>query len=655
MPRPAGGPGGGRNATAVLNELLESRARVAILVALAVFAATAVARHMGALQPMELGLYDRFTRSLAAPTPLRHVAFVTYTEADIQGEIGFPLNDGTLTRVLAAVLEAEPRAVGVDFYRDVPVGPGSGDLDALLESDPRVFMIYRFGDAAVVRIEPPPVLRDTPQIGFNDLVLDPDDVVRRAILFQDDEEHGTGLSLALAAALLHLSHEDVALGGDPDDESQIRLGATTIPHLRGHDGGYAGVADGGYQALLRFEGVARPQSISMGDVLRGAFAPAAFRDRIVLLGVTAETHSDLFSTPLGQWEGVFIHGLAADQLVRFGLGEAAPLRSPGEAAELSWILLCALLAAALGLSKRSFGVFALVALAGVAALLGAGYGALRAGWWIPAAAPAVAWLGSASAVTAYLARRERAERADLMQLFSRHLSPDLAGNLWEHRGEFLEGGRPRARPLVATAMFLDIRGFTSVGEKLDAIELMEWLNDFLGSMADEAARHGAIVDDYFGDGVKVDFGVPVPRRTEAELDADAVAAVRCALAMGVKLAELNASWKERELPPAGMRVGIATGDAVAGSIGGANRLKYTIVGDIVNVAARLESLDASQHDFEKRPCRILIAEQTRARLGERFQTRDMGWISVKGRAAQVRVHEVLGLAGTAPEAPAEEV
>jgi adenylate cyclase len=640
----------------VLKKLLEGRARAALLAALAVFAATAVARSMGVLQPMELGLYDRFTRSLAAPSPLRHVAFVTYTEADIQGDIGFPLDDGTLTRVLAAVLEAEPRAVGVDFYRDVPVGPGSGDLDALLESDPRLFMIYRFGDAEVVRIEPPPVLRDTPQIGFNDLVLDPDDVVRRAILFQDDEEHGTGLSLALVTALLQLSHDGVELGADPDDESQIRLGPTTIPRLRGHDGGYAGVADGGYQTLLRFGGVAaRPRSVSMGDVLRGEFDPGSLRDRIVFLGVTAETHSDLFTTPLGQWEGVFLHGLAADQLVRFGLGETAPLRSAGEAAELAWILVCALLAAALALSKRSFAVFALVALAGAAALLGAGYAALRAGWWIPAAAPAVAWLGSASAVTAYLARRERAERADLMQLFSRHLSPDLAGNLWEHRGEFLEGGRPRSRPVVATAMFLDIRGFTTVGEKLDAIELMEWLNDFLGSMADEAARHGAIVDDYFGDGVKVDFGVPVPRRTEAEIDADAIAAVRCALAMGVKLAELNESWRERGLPPAGMRVGIATGEAVAGSIGGANRLKYTIVGDIVNVAARLESLDASKHDFEKRPCRILIAEQTRARLGDRFETRDKGWISVKGRAAQVRVHEVLGPAGTAPEVSAEEV
>jgi adenylate cyclase len=208
---------------------------------------------------------------------------------------------------------------------------------------------------------------------------------------------------------------------------------------------------------------------------------------------------------------------------------------------------------------------------------------------------------------------------------------------------------------MATAMFLDIRGFTSVAEKLDAIELMEWLNDFLGTMADEAARYGAIVDDYFGDGVKVDFGVPVPRVTEAEFDADAMAAVRCALAMGTRLAELNGSWSLRGLPPAGMRVGIATGEAVAGSIGGANRLKYTIVGDIVNVAARLESLDASNHDFEERPCRILIAEQTRARLGERFETRDMGWVPVKGRLSKVRVHEVLGPAGAASDAPAREV
>jgi adenylate cyclase len=98
-----------------------------------------------------------------------------------------------------------------------------------------------------------------------------------------------------------------------------------------------------------------------------------------------------------------------------------------------------------------------------------------------------------------------------------------------------------------------------------------------------------------------------------------------------------------------MRVGIATGTVVAGSLGSADRLKYTVVGDTVNTAARLESFDDSKHDYSQRLCRILIAEETRILLEDRFSVRDFGRCALKGKAEPVQVFEVLGEADEARE------
>jgi adenylate cyclase len=204
--------------------------------------------------------------------------------------------------------------------------------------------------------------------------------------------------------------------------------------------------------------------------------------------------------------------------------------------------------------------------------------------------------------------------------------------------------------VTATVLFADVRGSTALGEKLEPLVYMEWVNEFMDAMAGEVLAHGGIVDDYYGDGLKADFGVPVPRTSEDEIAADAVAAVRCALALEAALAGLNARWLERGKPAGAMRVGICTGVAVAGSIGSRDRLKYTVTGDLVNTAARLESLDASGHDFAARPCRILIAEPTRARLGDAFETRILGEFALRGREGAVRVHEVLGRAASGSEA-----
>jgi adenylate cyclase len=162
-----------------------------------------------------------------------------------------------------------------------------------------------------------------------------------------------------------------------------------------------------------------------------------------------------------------------------------------------------------------------------------------------------------------------------------------------------------------------------------------------------------VVRQYAGDAIVVAFGVPAPRKTEAEIAQDAVNAVSCALAMGETLRDLNARWRAEGLPTSGMRVGIFTGAVVGGILGSAERSEYLVVGDAVNTAARLESLDKDLFapDPNAHPCRILIGDTTLAYLGSQFETEYVANLALKGKQQKVDIYRVIGRASN--EAMAE--
>jgi len=157
-------------------------------------------------------------------------------------------------------------------------------------------------------------------------------------------------------------------------------------------------------------------------------------------------------------------------------------------------------------------------------------------------------------------------------------------------------------------------------------------------------EYAGVVDDFFGDGVKINFGVPIPRTTEAEIRQDAVNAVTCSLAMEQKMIALNAAMTAQGHQPLRMRVGIYTGPVVAGSLGSADRMKYTTIGDTVNTAARLESYDKNLYlpHLEKSPCRIIIGESTLRYLDNQFQVEEVGALSLKGKQQQIKAYCVVG-------------
>jgi len=625
-----------------LRRALESERIVALAVAAFVAALLLAAGSGGLLERIELAAYDRLLALRPPPAaPGAHVAVVAYTEHDIMSQRTYPLPDDTLAEVLERILAQGPRAIGVDFYRDVLIPPGSARLEALWRREPRIVMVHLLEDGERPGIPPPAALVGSEQVAFSDVIVDPDDTVRRSALFQDDEQ-GEYRGLALRVAELWLAPEGVGIGGDPDDPEQIRLGPTPLPRLSSDDGPYEGADDAGYQILIDFEGRLPFPQVAMGEVLDGRVAPDAFRDKIVFVGATADSITDLRRVPFGLWPGVFLHAHVASRLVHYGLGEATPLAWLDARAGLGWTLLWTAAGAFLGL--RRYPVWAISALlgAGVLGILGAGLAALLGGMWIPVVPPVAGWMLSAGAITAWVSRRESADRRVLMQLFARHVSRALATDLWAKRDQFLEGRRPKPLRLPVTVLFVDVKSFTSVAESLDALAVMQWVNELMEELAKQVEVHGGFVDDYFGDGMKAAFGVPLPRESEEGRNEDARAAVRCAIAMEQSLATLNEGWSERQMPTGRLRVGIDSGQSVAGSLGSSDRLKYTVLGDIANTAARLESLDDGQHDFERKRVRILVSFRTRELLGDDFELADRGEFMLKGKAIPIRAYEVLG-------------
>jgi adenylate cyclase len=621
---------------------------VIILVSLAVLGL----RACGNLESLELAGYDWFIRLRPSdPGADPRIVLVTITEQDIQTLGSWPLSDDVLAQTLESAARFGPRAIGVDIYRDLPVALGSERLQDFLRKNGRIIWVTKFGQGKTDGILPPAALRGTENVGFNDIVVDPGGVVRRGLLFIDDGVT-TATAFALRLALLYLAPEGIVLQPDPDYPEQLRLGPNTLRPLEPYDGPYAAADTRGYQFLLDFKGWRGSfRSVSLAELLSGNIAPEVLRDKIVLVGVTAESVKDHFYTPFSrglqdnqQTDGVAIHAHITSQLIRLGLGGAVPIKTLSEWQEGIWIVLWATLGALIGFKFRSPWKLSFIIGSGLLALALFDFSLFLEGWWLPLMPPALAWFITAVAITAYLSYEETIQRAALMQLFSRHVSKEVADGIWRDREQFLDGQRPRPQQLTATVLFSDLVGFTSVSEKLPAEKLMDWLNECMEPMASLVSVHGGVIEQYSGDAIVAVFGVPIARKNEAEIDKDAVNAVSCALAMEAILRDLNRRWLEQNRPTTAMRIGIYTGPMVAGSLGGADRLEYVVIGDTVNVASRLESFDKDlfARSLASNPCRVLIGEATLARLGQRFVTEKVGQVSLKGKEERIHVYRVVG-------------
>jgi adenylate cyclase len=423
----------------------------------------------------------------------------------------------------------------------------------------------------------------------------------------------------------------------------MRLGKGWLRRFYSSDGAYVGANDQDWQMLLDFKRPNEFVRFSFMEALSGKIPPGGLDGKIVIVGINTSSVLDERVTPVRRdHRGIEVQAHAVNQLLRCALQGERPLQPLPNWLEDLWMLGWCLLGGIVGYRLYSPWLFALENLVCVAVIGCLGWLAFADRWWIPVAAPVLAYMPAVLLVTAYMTSQERSMRAVLMKLYSRHVSKEIAESIWANRESFLDGQRPLAQKLVVTVLFTDLKGFSTLAEKMEPPQLYGWLNGYLGAMAQVVQEHGGVLKQFTGDGILALFGVPVPHTTREAQEADASAAVRCALAMGKSLIALSVAWREAGLPSVSMRAGIHTGEVAAGSVGSNDRFEYAVIGDVVNTASRLESYDKKLADPDTlaNRCRILIGEPTYLLLNNRFVSTEIGLLEVKGKTNKVAVYLV---------------
>jgi CHASE2 domain-containing sensor protein len=345
------------------------------------------ARLLGLFQGLELKMLDTLLRWRPAEATDERILIVGVTEDDIQRLGTYPVPDGVLANLIRALEAHQPRAIGIDIYRDLPVEPGHQTLVETLTTRPQVIAIeYILNHPPIAA---PAYLPDQ-QVGFVDFPVDADGFVRRALLGFRNTDGAYRFSLALKLAEIYLQSEGLTLENGLQDPAAMRFGTTEFSRVPPNTGGYIKADTGGHQILLNVRGGATPfRRVSLTEVLDNQVNPDWIQDAMVLVGITASSARDVLNSAAvrsggPQVYGVEMHAHVTSQLVSTVMDNRAPLRTWPDGVEYLWIVLWGglgiVLIRRIKSPSRYLLVIGLVGL-GIAAV---SYGWLvLGGWWIP--------------------------------------------------------------------------------------------------------------------------------------------------------------------------------------------------------------------------------------------------------------------------------
>ena len=645
------------------------QALVAVVITCGVSLGVIALRQLGAIAQMELRIYDSLLR-LRSPEPADdRVVIVAIDEPDIQRMGRWPWTDQMFADLIAKISAGKPAVIGIDKYLDIPVvdqgrqqiisqvkqlltgkvsaallqqvegiiaDRGRENLIQAMKKAGNVVNVTLMATAGRKPIELPPDLAQVSEQGFANILTDDGAIVRRALIAGD---YG---SFALVVANYYLYHnQQTQIEFDPVTTT-FRAGSRVVPRLDSNFGGYHREDASGYQTLINYRGKEGSfPTVSSADLLLGKVNPQIFRNKAVLIGVTAVSLKDSYPTPFSTGEtvmyGVEIHANIASQLIAAALDHRLFIQSWSDELEAVWIILwaiaggiCATLLSRVWLNLLILGLLS-------ASLLGLTVWLFSLAIWTPLFPALIGLIGANIAVITYRLSVQESERKVLMGLFSRHVSKELVDIIWEQRDRFLQEGRIAGQEVYVTVLFTDMRNFSTAAEAQKPGETLTWLNSYLTAIANEILQHGGMVDKYIGDSVMAVFGVPIPRTTEAERDRDAQNSVIAAIKVAEKLQQMNETWRSQGLPEVTTGIGINSGVVIAGSLGSAERVEYSVIGDVVNIAARLESFNKEVDGGEYH---ILISEETAKRLKDNFKTEYVGSYALKGKMQATAIYRV---------------
>jgi adenylate cyclase len=526
-----------------------------------------------------------------------------------------------------SALAASTEALPGTFHSLIFDQPGGGARARRLEREllgrgERLAALRRFAlpepapaGVAYATVDPPLelLLEAATGVGAINLAADPDGTSRREYLLYR-YAGATYPSLPLALAF-----------GGPSGYGRLRESYPSLPledgklwiHWRG------GYADRPYPVYPVSSLIQSYLQISRGE--EPDLDPAVFAGRYVLVGSSATGLADVAPTPFGANEpGVLVHASLLDTLL------TGDFLSPGGPGWRTALVLLAALAtgvavAAIPSAFWSLAVFLLLLGLVSAAAVGGFLAGRILPWAAPALASAIAFSGSMVGGYVTEGRRKR----ELKRAFSRFVSPQMVDTIARDPSAFRQSAERRE----LTVLFSDIRDFTSLSEGLAPEDVARLLNEYLAEMVKLVFQNGGTLDKYIGDAVMAFFGAPLPQPDHA------LAACRTAVEMLAALDRLNAKWAAEGRPGFEIGIGINTGEAVVGFIGDyERRMDYTVLGDHVNLASRLEGLN------KETGTRALLSEFTYAKVRDRIVAVPLGNVRVKGKERPVSVYALEGLA-----------
>ncbi len=217
------------------------------------------------------------------------------------------------------------------------------------------------------------------------------------------------------------------------------------------------------------------------------------------------------------------------------------------------------------------------------------------------------------------------ERDRIRETFGRYVTRQVADHLM--KGNLALGGEL----VPVTVLFSDIRSFTTISEKMEPRALLDFLNEYFSGMVESVMQHHGVVDKFIGDAIMAVFGAPVPQPD------DPLHAVKAALEMRARLVKINETFAARGLPEVRTGIGLHSGQVVAGNMGHAERMEYTVIGDAVNLASRLEGMT------KELKCDVVLSEDLYRQVESHVEAEALHKIKVKGRDQEVMVYRLIGL------------
>ncbi|MCP9808173.1 CHASE2 domain-containing protein [Cyanobium sp. HWJ4-Hawea] len=579
---------------------------------------------------LNLLLYD--TSLQLRPAPSGHdspIKLVGISEADIR-RFGWPVNDLILTEAVQQLSKAGAKAIGLDIYRDKGIDPGSLALRKELQQNRRLIAIFNQAESI-----PPPPGTPAKQQAFNDLVLDGDGVLRRDLV------HVEGQPASIIALPLRLL--EVAQGSD-QLQKQFPAAWLQSQWLHPYSGGYQQVDSSGRQRLLPYRQPGSFRQWSLGELIDGQIPPAQLNGAIVLIGSTAASLRDNFNTPftrfsgtarLATMPGVEVHAQRLAALLDLKPNGGFRTSVLPDWNRLVVLLLTAALGIGIGEGAKAMRRSGLLLIVSELLLLGLGFGLLLQGLWVDTSVP----MASLAAMTAAGWLRRGAagqlQRRQIERLLGQTTSPEVAAELWKQRETLLEDGSFPGRQLPVTILFADIVGFSKVAERLAPAETLHWVNGGMTQFLEVIHRHGGMINKFTGDGFLAVFGVPLLQDSRQT----ATQAMRTAAELQVKVLQLNQQLAQNQQPPLHLRLGLHSGEVITGSMGSSERMEYTVIGDVVNVSARLEALHKERMN---NLCRVLLSAETLQLLNnpEQWQFLSWGAFPLKGRDQTIEVYEL---------------